>query len=140
MRARAQDLVTQELGPRTDLDIHRAVERQVEAEGWTQLDRQLVRDQREPGVIDMARDADGGPDAFLPMKVGRRRKLEALCLADEIGPGQWVIDEKAEATLRALRISGSGTACCTRRSSWPLAIVSRTIGPSFRCRCLHSST
>ncbi|MFH3480683.1 relaxase/mobilization nuclease domain-containing protein [Xanthobacter variabilis] len=102
MRARAQDLITQELGPRTDLDIHRAVERQVEAEGWTQLDRQLLRDQREAGVIDVARDADGGPDAFLPQKVGRLRKLEALGLADEIGPGQWVIDEKAEATLRAL--------------------------------------
>lgn len=102
MRARAQDLVTQELGPRTDLDIRCAVERQVEAERWTQLDRQLVRDQREAGVIDVARDRDSGPDAFLPMKVGRLRKLEALGLADEIGPGQWVIDEKAEATLRAL--------------------------------------
>ncbi len=102
MRARAQDLVTQELGLRTDLDIHRTVERQVEADGWTQLDRQLVRDQREAGVIDVARDRDSGPDAFLPMKVGRLRKLETLGLADEIGPGQWVIDEKAEATLRAL--------------------------------------
>ncbi|MFG1237730.1 DUF3363 domain-containing protein [Xanthobacter autotrophicus DSM 597] len=102
MRARAQDLVTQELGQRTDLDMHRAVERQVETEGWTQLDRQLVRDQREAGVIDVARDADGGPDAFLPLKVGRLRKLEALGLVDEIGPGQWEIHEKAEATLRAL--------------------------------------
>ncbi|MFG1294949.1 relaxase/mobilization nuclease domain-containing protein [Xanthobacter variabilis] len=102
MRARAQDLITQELGLRTDLDIHRAVERQVEAEGWTQLDRQLVRDQREAGIIDVAREADGGPDAFLPMKVGRLRKLEALGLADEVGPGQWIIDEKTEATLRAL--------------------------------------
>ena len=102
MRARARDLVTQELGPRTDLEIHCAVERQVEAESWTQLDRQLVRDQREAGMIDVARDRDGGLDAFLPMKVGRLRKLEALGLADEIGPGQWVIDEKAEATLRAL--------------------------------------
>ncbi|MFG1270445.1 relaxase/mobilization nuclease domain-containing protein [Xanthobacter versatilis] len=102
MRARAQDLITQELGPRTDLDIHRAVERQVEAEGWTQLDRQLLRDQREAGVIGVARDRESAPDAFLPVKVGRLRKLEALGLADEIGPGQWLIDEKAEATLRAL--------------------------------------
>ena len=102
MRARAQGLITQELGPRTEFDIHRAVARQVEAESWTQLDRQLVRDQREAGVIDVARDRDGGPDAFLPLKVGRLRKLEALGLADEIGQGQWVIDEKAEATLRAL--------------------------------------
>lgn len=102
MRARAQDLVTQERGLRTDLDINRAVERQVEADGWTQLDRQLVRNQRVAGVIDVARDRDSGPDAFLPMKVGRLRKLETLGLADEISPGQWVIDEKAEATLRAL--------------------------------------
>ena len=43
MRARAQDLVTLELGPRTDLDIRHHLERQVEAERWTQLDRQLVR-------------------------------------------------------------------------------------------------
>ncbi|MFG1307464.1 type VI secretion protein, partial [Xanthobacter autotrophicus] len=62
MRARAQDLVTQELGPHTDLDIRRAIERQVEAERWTQLDRQLVRDQHETGVIDVAPHADRQPD------------------------------------------------------------------------------
>ena len=59
MRARARDLVTQDLGPRTDLDIRRNLERQIEAERWTQLDRQLVRDGRETGVIDMAPDPDG---------------------------------------------------------------------------------
>ncbi|MEP9355715.1 relaxase/mobilization nuclease and DUF3363 domain-containing protein [Xanthobacter autotrophicus] len=102
MRDRAQALVTQELGPRTEHDIRRTLERQIEAEGWTQLDRQLVRDQCEAGFIDVARDRGSGTDAFLPMKVGRLLKLEALGLADEIGSGQWVIDEKAEATLRAL--------------------------------------
>ncbi|MFG1245004.1 relaxase/mobilization nuclease domain-containing protein [Xanthobacter versatilis] len=102
MRARAQDLVTQELGPHTDLDIRRAIERQVEAERWTQLDRQLVRDQHETGVIDVAPHADRQPDAFHALKVGRLRKLETIGLADHVGPGQWVIDEKAEATLRAL--------------------------------------
>ncbi len=56
MRARAQDLVTQELGPRSDLDIRRALERQVDAERWTQLDRQLVRDADRHGVIDIAPD------------------------------------------------------------------------------------
>ena len=60
MRARAQDLVTQELGPRTDLDIRRALERQVDAERWTQLDRQLARDADRHGVIDLAPDA-GSP-------------------------------------------------------------------------------
>ncbi|MFG1313120.1 relaxase/mobilization nuclease domain-containing protein [Xanthobacter autotrophicus] len=102
MRARAQDLVTQELGPRTDLDIRRTLERQIEADRWTQLDRQLVRDQRETGVIDVAPHADRQPDRVHALKVGRLRKLETLGLADQVGPGQWVIDETAEATLRAL--------------------------------------
>lgn len=102
MRARAADLVTQELGPRTDLDIRRNLERQVEAERWTQLDRQLVRDGRDTGVVDLASPANAQPDAYHVLKVGRVRKLETLGLAEQVGPGQWMIDEKAEATLREL--------------------------------------
>ncbi len=102
MRARAADLVTQELGPRTDLDIRRNLERQVEVERWTQLDRQLVRDGRETGVIDVAPDRQAQPDDYHALKVGRLRKLETLGLAEQVGPGQWMIDEKAEATLREL--------------------------------------
>ena len=102
MRDRAQDLVTQELGPRTDLDISRALNRQVEAERWTQLDRQLVRDASEQGVIDVAPSPDRQPDAYLTQKVGRLRHLEHLGLAEPIGPGQWVMAEGAESTLREL--------------------------------------
>lgn len=102
MRARAADLVTQELGPRTDLDIHRALERQVEAERWTQLDRQLARDAHATAVIDMAPDRQARPNEYHALKVGRLHKLETLGLAFEVGPGQWMIDGKAEATLREL--------------------------------------
>ena len=102
MRARAADLVTQELGPRTDLDIRRNLECQIEAERWTQLDRQLLRDGRDAGVIDMARDPNGRPDEYHALKVGRLRKLETLGLAEQAGPGQWTIDDKAEMTLREL--------------------------------------
>ena len=102
MRARAADLVTMELGPRTDLDIRRNLERQVEAERWTQLDRQLVRDARDTGVIDIAPDPKAQPDNYHVLKVGRLRKLETLGLADQLGPGQWMIDDKAEAILREL--------------------------------------
>lgn len=102
MRDRARDLITQELGPRTDLDIRRALERQIEAERWTQLDRQLVRDGRAAGVIDLAPQPNRQPDEFHALKVGRLRKLEALGLADQVGPGQWVITERAETTLREL--------------------------------------
>ncbi|ESX86578.1 VirD2 family relaxase/mobilization nuclease [Mesorhizobium sp. LNJC405B00] len=102
MRARAADLVTQELGPRTDVDIHRNLERQVEAERWTQLDRQLVRDGRDTGVVNLASPANAQPDEYHVLKVGRVRKLETLGLAEQVGPGQWMIGEKAEETLREL--------------------------------------
>ncbi|QPF90828.1 relaxase/mobilization nuclease domain-containing protein [Bradyrhizobium commune] len=102
MRARAQDLVAQELGLRTDLDIRRSLERQVEAERWTQLDRQLVRDADRHGVIDLAPNPAQQPDQFHALKVGRLRRLESLGLAHQIGPGQWVMDEAAETTLREL--------------------------------------
>ncbi|WP_413992257.1 relaxase/mobilization nuclease domain-containing protein [Labrys okinawensis] len=102
MRARAQDLVTQELGPRTDLDIRRALERQVEQERWTQLDRQLARDADRHGVIDLAPMPGQQPDEFHALKVGRLRRLEALGLAHQLGPGQWMMAEAAESTLREL--------------------------------------
>lgn len=102
MRDRAQDLITQELGPRTDLDISRALSRQIEAERWTQLDRQLVRDANGEGVIDVAPPPDRQPDVYLTQKVGRLRHLEHLGLAETIGLGQWVIAKDAEPTLREL--------------------------------------
>ena len=102
MRARAQDLVTQELGLRSDLDIRHALERQVEAERWTQLDRQLARDADRHGVIDLATVAGQRPDEFHGLKVGRLRHLEILGLASQVGAGQWTMDEAAETTLREL--------------------------------------
>ncbi|WP_334150432.1 relaxase/mobilization nuclease domain-containing protein [Hyphomicrobium sp.] len=102
MRARAQDLITQELGPRTDHEIRRTLERQIDTERWTQLDRQLARDGYRTGVIDLAPHPGRQPDEFHALKVGRLRKLESLGLADQIGPGQWVLSENAEATLREL--------------------------------------
>ncbi|MEF9603024.1 DUF3363 domain-containing protein, partial [Paracoccus sp. PXZ] len=102
MRDRARDLITMELGPRTDHDIRRALERQIEAERWTQLDRQLVRDAHDAGVIDLAPHPDRQPDEYQALKIGRLRKLETLGLAEQVGPGQWSISHDAEATLRQL--------------------------------------
>jgi type IV secretory pathway VirD2 relaxase len=102
MRDRARDLITQELGPRTDHDIRRTLEHQIGAERWTQLDRQLVRDAGKTGIIDVAPVAGGEPDPFQTLKVGRLRKLEKLGLASQAGPGQWAIADKAEATLREI--------------------------------------
>ena len=102
MRDRARDLITQELGLRTDLDIRRTLEKQIETERWTQLDRQLVRDQRKTGFIDLAPRADRQPDEFHALKVGRLRTLELLGVAGQVGHSQWFIKPEAETVLREL--------------------------------------
>ena len=102
MRDRARELITQELGPRTDLDIRRTLESQIEAERWTQLDRQLVRDAGKSGIIDLAPRADRQPDEFHALKVGRLRTLEILGVAGQVGHSQWFIKPEAENVLREL--------------------------------------
>ena len=102
MRDRARDLITQELGPRTDHDIHRTLETQIEAERWTQLDRQLVRDAGKFGIVDLAPSADRQPDEFHSLKVGRLRTLEILGVAGQVGHSQWFIKPEAETVLREL--------------------------------------
>lgn len=106
MRDRARDLITQELGPRTDYDIRTALERQIDAERWTNLDRQLAHDAYRTGIIELAPHPGRQPDEFHALKVGRLRKLEALGLADQIGPGQWIISDAAEKRLRELAERG----------------------------------
>lgn len=102
MRDRARDLITLELGPRTDHEIRRTLERQIDAERWTSLDRQLARDGYRVGVVNFAPHPNRQPDEFHALKVGRLRKLESLGLADQVSPGQWIVSENAETTLREL--------------------------------------
>lgn len=106
MRGRAGELITRELGPKTELDIRRSLERQVEAERWTQIDRELVRRQQRHGMIDMAPDPDARPDTDHALKLGRLRKLERLALAEQVKPGLWVIADNAEPALRELGMRG----------------------------------
>jgi len=99
MRARAQTLLTDELGPRSDIDIRKSLHRQIEAERFTQLDRQLIRDACNGGYVDLA---PKNSDPFQVLKAGRIRKLEALGLAEQFAPGLWVLAPETEETLRAL--------------------------------------
>ncbi|WP_085464347.1 relaxase/mobilization nuclease domain-containing protein [Mesorhizobium australicum] len=102
MRDRARDLITQELGPRTDKDIRRALERQIEAERWTSLDRQLKRDGLKSGIIDLAPRAGEQPDDYHALKIGRLRTLEIFGVAHQVGHSQWFLSDDAEATMRQM--------------------------------------
>jgi len=102
MRARAQTLITQELGLRTDLEIRHALQRQVDAERWTDLDRDLARSMKRDGFIDMIPMPDGQSLDLHTIKIGRLRKLEHLGLAHQLAPACWSLSDNAEATLRDL--------------------------------------
>jgi type IV secretory pathway VirD2 relaxase len=106
MRAQAREIVTQELGLRTDLEIRQSLERQVDAERWTDIDHRLARERDRNGIIDTApeRGARPGPDHAL--RIGRLRKLEGLGLASEVAPGQWTMSGNAETALRELQARG----------------------------------
>src|SRR5204863_3065509 len=100
--ARAGQLVTLELGPRTDAELTRQLEQQVTADRWTPLDRRWAGLVADDGLIDLRRPADRAPDALHGARVGRMRKLQALGLADESRPGLWRLDPDAEVALREL--------------------------------------
>jgi type IV secretory pathway VirD2 relaxase len=102
MRGRAQQLLTLELGPRSDREIRHSLETQVGAERLTRLDRALARDAAAHGGVVDLRLERGQSQENLGIKIGRMGKLEALGLARPLGPAQWSLSENAEDILREL--------------------------------------
>lgn len=104
LRFRAEERVTLELGPRTELDIRTALAREVDAERWTSLDRQLERlGQDTAGLIDLRPGGDADPE-MRRLLLGRAAKLEQLGLAAREGPAVWALEPGAETTLRDLSV------------------------------------
>lgn len=108
LRGRAEALVELELGPRTEQEIRRSLEREVDTERFTSLDRALrtIAD-KGGGRIDLR---PGGPATDDPemtrLMIGRAQKLERLGLAEPLGTAQWELRAGAEETLRELGIRG----------------------------------
>ena len=106
MRQRAMDLVSLELGPRSQREIDASLDREVSAERWTSLDWRL-RERSDPGegVIDL-RPANRQQTAADLRLVGRAQVLQRLGLAEEIRPGRWWLAGDLEPRLRALAERG----------------------------------
>jgi type IV secretory pathway VirD2 relaxase len=102
-RARAGDLVTRELGPRSELETRRGLEAETTAERWTRIDRVLAREAgAADGVVDLRPNRDAAPDPLREIRIGRMRTLERLGLAEPAGPARWVLATEAEQRLREL--------------------------------------
>ncbi|WP_394890395.1 relaxase/mobilization nuclease RlxS [Mesorhizobium sp. AaZ16] len=98
IRERAAELVSLDLGPRTDREIELRLRQEMEQERFTSIDRQLLRMRDDDGFV-----APAGRDAFRQtLHQGRLRKLERMGLAEETGPGRWRLNDDLEPTLRRI--------------------------------------
>lgn len=100
-RHRAAELATEWLGPRTELEIQQTLQREVEQERWTSLDRTLQREAGE-GRAQIERFNEPRLQRQRLLLIGRLQRLQRLGLADEVQPGTWAVHADAEKTLRAL--------------------------------------
>lgn len=107
MRTRAADLVTAELGHRSEQEIDQSLRREVEGERWTSLDHRLQTiSDHNAGLIDLRPEAHDPRSSFDKHLAGRAMKLERLGLADRIAPGCWTVKPGLEPALRDIGMRG----------------------------------
>lgn len=101
MRRRACELATEWLGPRTELEIRRSLQREVEQERWTSLDRTLQRES-VGGRLSTSRLNEPRLQHQRQLLIGRLQRLQRMGLAGQVEPGIWTISAGAQKNLRAL--------------------------------------
>jgi len=101
MRRRASELAREWLGPRTELEMQRAMQREVDQERWTGLDRTLQREAVD-SLVQLETLAEPRLLRQRQMLIGRLQRLQRMGLATEQQPGIWAIHADAETTLRAM--------------------------------------
>ena len=105
IRERASEVVTRELGRQTEQEVSLSLEREVDADHFTRLDRMLIAEQRSRNEF-----ADLRPDRDTleslrhnrALLIRRARKLQRMGLATEVEPGRWNVSPGAEPVLREL--------------------------------------
>lgn len=105
VRERAGEVVTRELGRQTEQEVVGSLEREVDADRFTRLDRMLIAEHRSRNEF-----ADLRPDRDMfdslqqnrALLIQRARKLDRMGLATEVEPGRWTVSPRAEPVLREL--------------------------------------
>jgi type IV secretory pathway VirD2 relaxase len=104
IRERASEIVKLELGRQTEQEVSRQLEREVDAERFTRLDRMLIAAQERDKFSDLRPDKDMAETMRQnrALLIDRARKLERMGLAAELRPGLWTVYPRAEGVLREL--------------------------------------
>ncbi|RAN38174.1 hypothetical protein HY26_18330 [Hyphomonas sp. GM-8P] len=101
LRARAEEGLTQQLGPRRDVEIAKARYREVSQDRFTNLDRELAKLSVEEHVELPAMAGSGG--RFMHSLYQQRLSyLETLHLAQPSGTGRWRLKEGWDRALKAM--------------------------------------
>jgi type IV secretory pathway VirD2 relaxase len=104
LRWRAQELATEELGPRLEVDVRRARAKEIAQERFTSLDRELERRAVDGRVEVRSRARLGRLDESV--LIARLEHLEGLRLAERVGPASWVLASGWKGELRELGARG----------------------------------
>ena len=106
LRARAEELATEELGPRKEQDVQRQKQREIAQDRFTSLDRELAGRAKE-GRVEV-RGADSGRRDRAPpeLLLARLEHLERLRLAERISGTSWSLAPKWQEQLRELGMRG----------------------------------
>jgi type IV secretory pathway VirD2 relaxase len=104
LRMRAQELATEELGPRQEIDIRRSRAKEVTQARFTSLDRELERRAKDGRIEVRFTDRPGlvEPSAL----IARLVHLEGLRLAERLSPTSWRLAESWQQPLRDLATRG----------------------------------
>ncbi|MBL0925382.1 MAG: relaxase/mobilization nuclease and DUF3363 domain-containing protein [Sphingomonadaceae bacterium] len=102
MRARFEQIIERDLGPRTTLEIEQRLRRDIEAERLTSTDRALLRDMDDERIV----SSQHRDSVFQSLRAGRLQKLGELGLAEDMGSGHWKLADELDTKLRALGESG----------------------------------
>ncbi len=100
VRARAQALVTLELGPESQLERIQKQFNEVGQERLTRLDRALMSSTKD-GILVIASGQEQDRTQHT-LRIGRLKTLERLGLAEERQHGVWALDIRMESKLRQL--------------------------------------
>ena len=104
LRWRAQELATDELGPRPQLDVRRTYSHEIAQERFTSLDRELERRAKDNRVEVPSATQRGRIDEST--LVARLAHLEGLRLAERLSPTSWRLSEGWQHHLRELGSRG----------------------------------
>jgi type IV secretory pathway VirD2 relaxase len=100
VRARAQSLITLELGPESEVERVQKLFNEVGQERLTRLDRSLMAHAKD-GIVVVTSKQEQDP-VQRTLRVGRLKTLQRLGLAEERQQGVWALDPRAENKLRQL--------------------------------------